>query len=361
MNTLKSLNRNISLYKKNFKRNTKHHRFASGTKGGSRFFKYMRRFTLAIVGGAVAGYVINITFYGPKKNPYHSDLKGKTIIVTGANAGIGLAGSQELSKMGAKLILACRNKTKGEEAREKVNKYSGRDDAEFLSLDLANMQSIFRFVEDIKKKGIKVDVLINNAGVISGPPEKTDDGFPFVFGVNHLGPFLLTILLLNNNLFNEKGKDECRIVNVSSQAHRRAIIDYENNFDHKNIFKNYDQSKLANIFFTIELSKKLKEKNRKIITCSLHPGLVATQIFDVPATTLNWFLGELAKIAIKVFGRTPLDGTQTTLYCVLNPNIQPGKYYDDCEESKMTLPPNEDEMAQKLWKVSEEMVKTKLK
>jgi len=281
-------------------------------------------------------------------------------VITGSNSGIGLATAQELSKMGANIVLAVRNKQKGDEAKELIVKGSGKDLAQVMEVDLASLESINRFVNELKKKNIKIDVLINNAGVLGGPPEKTVDGFPFTFGVNHLGPFLLTILLLNNNLFNEKNKD-CRIVNVSSKLHERGSIGFESNFDSPKGAA-YAQSKLANILFTEELSKKLKQKNSNIVTCSLHPGLVSTNLFENPFKS---YFGNIAYYAVfaflNLFGRTPVEGAQTVLYCTLNPNIQPGKYYDNCAEVQPKLSANHEEDARKLWVKSEELVKVKLK
>lgn len=215
-------------------------------------------------------------------------------------------------------------------------------------------------MDTVKSKGLKSDVLINNAGVMYTPFNLTKDGLELQFGVNHIGHFLLTCLLLKNNLVNENGG---RIVNVSSNAHTQGVI----NFDDINSEKKYDplvaycQSKLANILFAIELQKKLDGKKKGIITCSLHPGVVRTEIsrYAQDVGTVQKFVMTFLYPAFQYFLLSPNEGAQTTLYCVLSPDIKGGKFYSECKETKPVLPENYEKVAEELWKVSEKLAKIK--
>jgi len=289
-------------------------------------------------------------------------MKGKTIIITGANSGIGFIAAKELSKMGANVILACRNSVKGEHATMMVHEYAGTNNSKFMELDVSSFQSIQHFVDEIKRSGVKIDVLVNNAGIGSGPPDMTVDGLPMVVGTNYLGPFLLTLLLLNNRLFNEEN-NECRIVNVSSVIHSLGRLTLENGFEVTGVDEvKYMQSKLAVLLFNVELSKRLMEKQRNIKTCSLHPGVVLSNFFEIQKTNHGRLYYYLYYASLYPFGITPEDGAQTILYCVLNPNIQSGKYYDNCQEGTVWHPfvKNPEETTKKLWQLSENLVKNKL-
>ena len=202
-------------------------------------------------------------------------LDGKTVIITGANTGIGLETAVDLAKRNARVILACRSVERGEKAAVEVRKRSSNDNVVFRQLDLASLESVRKFASKILEEEPRVDILINNAGVMALPQRYlTVDGFEMQFGTNHLGHFLLTYLLLDRI----KEAPSARIVNVSSGAYRGGKID----FDNLNSEKTYSQwiaygnSKLANIVFTRSLAKHLEGTH--VTANALHPGVINTEL-----------------------------------------------------------------------------------
>ena len=202
-----------------------------------------------------------------------ASLTGKTAIITGANAGIGLETAVGLAERGARVILACRDVERGERAAVEVRKRSGNDNVVFVQLDLASLQSVRAFAEQILREEKHIDILINNAGIFSRSFRKTKDGFESMFGVNHLGHFLLTNLLLERI----KESPAARIVNVSSLGSLYGKMDLdklnsptlESKYDTRN---RYNTSKLANVMFTKSLARKLQGTG--ILVNSLHPGII---------------------------------------------------------------------------------------
>ena len=204
-----------------------------------------------------------------------ASLAGKTVIITGANTGIGKETAIDMAKRQARVIMACRSVERGEKAAEDVRRASGSSNVVFQQLDLASLTSVRRFCERVLKKEPHINILINNAGIMACPYWKTEDGFEMQFGVNHLGHFLLTNLLLDRL----KEAPAARIVNVSALAYvwAKGI-----NFDDINSEKFYQpitaycQSKLANVLFTRSLAKRLEGTN--VTTNSLHPGVIHTEL-----------------------------------------------------------------------------------
>ena len=202
-------------------------------------------------------------------------LDGKTVIITGANTGIGLETAVDLAKRNARVILACRSVERGEKAAVEVRKRSNNDNAVFRQLDLASLESVRKFAGKILEEEPRIDILINNAGVMALPERNlTKDGFEMQFGTNHLGHFLLTNLLLDRI----KEAPSARIVNVSSMGHSFGHLD----FDNLNSERSYSQwvaygtSKLANIVFTRALAKHLE--GTRVTANSLHPGAIDTEL-----------------------------------------------------------------------------------
>ena len=211
----------------------------------------------------------NLAAYGSQAR-----LDGKTVIITGANSGIGLETAVDLAKRNARVILACRSVERGEKAAVEVRKRSGNDNVMFRQLDLASLDSVRKFVDKVLKEEPRIDILINNAGVLYLSRTLTQDGFEMQFGVNHLGHFLLTNLLLDRI----KEAPSARIVNVSSVAHAFGKIDFDN-LNCEKAFSRwgaYGTSKLANILFTRSLAKRLKGTN--VTVNSLHPGTITTEL-----------------------------------------------------------------------------------
>ena len=201
-------------------------------------------------------------------------LKGKVVIITGANTGIGLETAVDLAKRGARVILACRDDRRGETAALEVKERSKSDDVLFSKLDLASLKSVREFAERTLEEESRIDILVNNAGVMIPPYSTTKDGFELQFGVNHLGHFLLTSLLLDRI----KEAPAGRVVTVSSMGHMAGRINFDDLQSKKSYSKMgaYAQSKLANILFTQSLAKRLK--GTSVTAYSLHPGSVLTEL-----------------------------------------------------------------------------------
>ena len=202
-------------------------------------------------------------------------LDGKTVIITGGNTGIGKETAIDLAKRNARVILACRSQEKGKKAEMDVRRESGSSNVHFHHLDLSSFASIKKFSKEILSEESRIDILINNAGVMFCTFMKTEDGFETQFGVNHLGHFLLTNLLLDKI----KQAPEGRIIMVSSLGHVYASkfdLDTINSEAHYNPYNAYFKSKLANVLFTKALAKRLIGTN--VTANSLHPGTVATEL-----------------------------------------------------------------------------------
>ena len=273
------------------------------------------------------------------------NLKGKVVIVTGANTGIGEVTARELAGMGAKVYLACRSKEKAEPVVTNIRSRTGNDDVHFLALDLSSLDAVRASAKTFLALELPIDVLINNAG-LAATKGLTTDGFEITFGVNHLGHFLFTQLLVDRVV------DGGRIVNVASKAHYEAkSIDWD---AQRQIttgltgLKEYSVSKLANVLFAKELAKRLSDRN--ITTYSLHPGVVASDVWrQVP-----WPFQSL----IKRFMLTVDDGAQTTLYCATSVEAgkETGLYYDESKAKKPSRLARDEALATELWKRSEAWV-----
>ncbi|XP_048828541.1 retinol dehydrogenase 13 isoform X3 [Brienomyrus brachyistius] len=184
-------------------------------------------------------------------------LEGKTVLITGANTGIGKETAVDLARRGARVIIACRDLSRANKAAADIRQRSGNGNVVVKPLDLASLQSVRQLAKDIQENEGRLDILINNAGIMMCPKWKTEDGFEMQFGVNHLGHFLLTNCLLDLL----KKSAPSRIVNVSSLAHEKGQIHFDDiNLDNDyDPLKSYRQSKLANVLFSRELAARLKD------------------------------------------------------------------------------------------------------
>ena len=222
-------------------------------------------------------------------------LGGKTVIITGANTGIGKETAIDLAKRNARVILACRSEDKGKKAEVDVRRESGNSNVHFRKLDLASFDSVRRFAKEVLSEESRLDILINNAGVMYCSFQKTEDGFETQFGVNHLGHFLLTNLLLDKI----KQAPESRIVVVSSLGHTLASkldLDTINSEAHYSPYVAYHKSKLANVLFAKALAKRLADTN-VAVNC-LHPGLVNTELGR------HFMIGKVSGLGIYIASRT---------------------------------------------------------
>jgi NAD(P)-dependent dehydrogenase (short-subunit alcohol dehydrogenase family) len=244
------------------------------------------------------------------------DLTGKIAIVTGANSGIGYAAARALARKQATVILACRNREKKSAAVRQIAQEYPESKAEFLQLDLSDLASVHRFAGEFTSRNDRLDILINNAGIMRPPFGKTVDGFELQFGVNHLGHFALTGRLLNRLTSTSRA----RVVTVSSWGHHLGVID----FDDLNAEKNYDpgrayaQSKLANLLFTYELQRRLEGAGVDTLATAAHPGWTATNL------PVHW---RMIRIFTPLIGQTPEMGALPTLYAAVGPDVKGGEYF----------------------------------
>lgn len=275
-------------------------------------------------------------------------LTGKVVVITGANTGIGKETAKDLARRGARVILACRDMTKGEAAACEIRNNTGNQQVVVKKLDLADTKSIREFAENLLKEEKELHILINNAGVMICPYSKTVDGFEMQLGVNHLGHFLLTFLLMDRM----KQSAPARIVVVSSRAHQAGKIRFHDLQGEKsyNRYLAYCQSKLANILFARELARRLQGTG--VTVNALHPGTVTTEL-PRHSAVIN-FLWKVFSCVIK----TPYEGAQTSIYCAVAEELESvsGKYFSDCMPAYVSSHGRNDETAKKLWQVSCELL-----
>ncbi|XP_076841862.1 retinol dehydrogenase 14a [Brachyhypopomus gauderio] len=281
-------------------------------------------------------------------------MRGKTIIVTGANSGIGKATSRELFGRQGRVIMACRNRDRAEEAAREIRQQAGPEHGELLVkvLDLASLKSVRRFCDEIIKEEPKIDVLINNAGIYQCPYTKTEDNFEMQFAVNHLGHFLLTNLLLDLL----KRSAPSRIIVVSSKLYKCGEI----NFDDLSSERSYDKafaygrSKLANLLFALELGRRMEGTG--VTVNALTPGIVRTELGR--HVHLPLLVRPLFSLVSWAFFKTPEEGARTSVYLACSPDVEgvQGKCFADCQEEELLPKATNEEVAKKLWDISEVMV-----
>ncbi|KAA1187452.1 Fatty acyl-CoA reductase [compost metagenome] len=277
-------------------------------------------------------------------------MRGKIALVTGANSGMGLATTVELARKGAKVIMVCRNRQRGEEALAAAKQKSHSEDIELMLCDLASLESIRSFAEEFTRKYPILDILINNAGVVTIKRQLTKDGFEMDLGVNHLGHFLLTNLLLEPLKAAEQG----RIVVVASGAYKIGALHYEDPTLARrfNPAKAYARSKLANILFTKELAARL-QGTRVTVNC-VHPGAVGTNI----GVNRETGFGKSILKLLSYFFLTPEQGADTAIYLATESDLQEvtGQYYYRRKNQELTPRAQNKQEAQRLWQWSQEQV-----
>ncbi|MFD1032330.1 oxidoreductase [Metaplanococcus flavidus] len=287
------------------------------------------------------------------------DLAGNTAIITGANSGIGLEAAKVLAGKGMLVILAVRNTSKGTIARKEILTIHPEANIEIRLLDVADLASVRSFASGVLRDFGSLDLLVNNAGVMMPPFSKTTDGFEMQFGSNHLGHFALTALLLP--LLNRT--PDSRVVTIGSLAHSRGAIDFDNLDGSKGYKakKFYNQSKLANMLFALELDRRLKRHGYQTISVACHPGVSATNIFKLGNRDAPLLLRKLAN---RYYLQPPAIGALATVYAALDPKLQGGEYIGpDGPGRRKGYPvletPNssalDEEVAKRLWQVSEEL------
>lgn len=270
------------------------------------------------------------------------DQTGKVAVVTGANTGIGEVTARELARAGARVYLACRSTQKATEAMGRIRTAVPQANLKFLQLDLASLESVRRAAAEFCELERCLDMLINNAG-LAGPKGLTEEGFELTFGVNHIGHFLFTMLLLDAVVAADAG----RIVNVASASNYRA-----KGFDWEALreptksstgMPEYEVSKLANILFTKELDRRLADT--EVTTYSLHPGVVASDIWS-----RSWG-GRIVGFFSPLFMISVEDGAKTSLHCATSPEAaeQSGLYWDKCKPKRPNRLADDEALASELW------------
>jgi retinol dehydrogenase 12 len=315
---------------------------------------------LWIVGGVLVLIALKIYFAGGvcKAN---RDLTGKVIVLTGGSTGLGEQTLRVLATKGCTLIFGARDRQKSEAIAKDLQSRC-KCSVLFFPLDLADKKSIEEFAEKVKESCKRIDVLINNAGLICFKRKETKDGFEMTMGVNHLGHFYLTYLLWGHI----KLAEQPRVINVSSMGHRGSglakefkTIDF-GDFNFEKGFNSsaaYSRSKMANILFTRQLQAKMDAANFNGASCCLHPGVIATDMvrdLGVFAPILKTLLFPITFI----FFKTPLQGAQTTLHLTLEEdcNLQKGEYYADCKQQASSQFCSNLDNAAQLWMTSEEIL-----
>jgi NAD(P)-dependent dehydrogenase (short-subunit alcohol dehydrogenase family) len=278
-------------------------------------------------------------------------IKDKIVMITGANSGIGKATALELNRFGAKVIMMCRNEKRAQKAKEEIIEDTGNSDIEIIICDLADLDSIRNAAAEFKKKYDKLHVLINNAGLISFKKQFTANGFERTWGTNHIGHFLLTMLLLDVI----KKNSPARIINLSSHGHNFASKEpledmYYENKKYKHI-KAYGDSKLMNIWFTKELARRLEGTG--VTVNAVHPGGIRTG-FGKRGNPWWYQLGYY--IATPVL-KSPAKGARTSIHLASSSEVADitGKYWAKCKEKKSSKQSLEEESQKKLWELSEKL------
>jgi NAD(P)-dependent dehydrogenase (short-subunit alcohol dehydrogenase family) len=288
------------------------------------------------------------------------DQSGRLAIVTGSNTGLGYDNARALAARGAKVVMAVRDTAKGEEAAARIRKLTPGAEVVVHKLDLGSLASVRTAGAELAAAYPRIDLLINNAGVMYPPKQNTADGFELQFGTNHLGHFALTGLLLNNLL----GVDGSRVVVVASIAHNiKAKIDFADlQWESRRYDRvaSYGQSKLANLMFAYDLQRRLAAANAKTIAVAAHPGVAATELVrHVPGASLpgiNWLSGRLLN--------TSELGALATLRAATDPAVKGGQYYgpDGFKELRgypvlvtSNAQSHDAAIQDRLWTVSEEL------
>ncbi len=269
-------------------------------------------------------------------------IDGKTCIITGANSGIGKATAEQLARMGARVVMVCRGREKGERAKAEVEKKSGSSSVELMVADLASLDSVRKFAHEYQEGHDSLHVLLNNAGVARIRRSLTVDGFETTFQVNYLSHFLLTNLLLPLL----KKSAPSRIVSVSSVAHYGGHVNFDDLQLERGygVMRAYSQSKLALVLFTRELARRLEGTG--VTANCLHPGAVATNIWGSALGPAS-FLGKLTRL----FMLSPEKGAETQVFLASSRDVEgtSGEYFERKREKRSSTESYDATLADRLW------------
>ena len=289
------------------------------------------------------------------------DLTGKTIVVTGGNSGLGLEAVKAFALKGASVIMACRTVSKGEDAMKSFIKFLPSANITIMELDLTDLKSVRNFATKFKQNHTRLDVLLNNAGIMMVPYGLTKDGFESQFGTNHLGHFALTGLLLD--VLKETPKS--RVVNVSSMAHKQGEMNFDNLQFEKGkgygSMKAYGRSKLSNLLFTYELQRFFEKNKIDCIALAAHPGLSDTNLAN---HLTNKFIFKILKPLFDKMTQPASMGALPEIRASVSPNAKGADYFGPDGKREMkgypvlvqsNLASHDAGSARKLWEISEKL------
>jgi NAD(P)-dependent dehydrogenase (short-subunit alcohol dehydrogenase family) len=291
------------------------------------------------------------------------DQHGRLAVITGANSGLGFQTSRALAAKGARVVMACRDLAKGQVAADQILTTVPAADLQVMALDLASLDSVRAFAATLKDRYPALDLLVNNAGVMAIPFRNTADGFEMQFGVNHLGHFALTGLLLEALL----ATDHSRVVTVSSGMHLSGKINLKdlNSENGYSKWGAYGQSKLANLLFAYELQRRLSQGNYQTISVAAHPGYAATNLQSAgPRMEKNTLQGSMMNVANRLFAQSAEMGALPTLYAATAPDVNGCDYIGPGSmmgmrgyphKASSSLASYDPELAYQLWLTSEQM------
>jgi NAD(P)-dependent dehydrogenase (short-subunit alcohol dehydrogenase family) len=280
------------------------------------------------------------------------DQSGRAAVVTGANSGIGYETARALAAKGARVVLACRSEARGRDAEARLRAAVPGADARFEALDLGSLASVRAFAEKLRAAEPRLDLLVNNAGVMMTPYGRTADGFELQLGTNHLGHFALTGLLLDPL----RATPRARVVNVSSAVHFVGRIDFDDLDGERSYGRTraYAQSKLANLLFTLELQRRFEAAGADALAAAAHPGSTRTGLQQH---------APLMRALVALFSQAPPEGALPTLRAATAPDVRGGDYFGPSRFGGMIGPPalarrspraRDAAAARRLWQVSEE-------
>lgn len=284
---------------------------------------------------------------------------GRVAIVTGANTGLGFETALAFARKDIEVILACRNAEKANDAMKRIREKVPDAQLQFLELDLMNLDTVRTFAQAFKEQYERLDLLINNAGIMIPPYQETKQGFESQMGVNYFSHFLLTGLLLD--VLNKTNSS--RIVTLSSKAHENGKIDFDNLNSEQSYskFTAYAQSKLACLMFSLELNRRLKGDGHETISVAAHPGVSTTDL----GRHINKFFYYLLMPIFVFFTHKPEKGALPTIMAALDDDVEGGDYFGPTGFKEMKGAPGKvkgkphaynEEVAKKLWNISEELV-----
>ena len=287
------------------------------------------------------------------------DQSGRTAVVTGANSGLGLVTARELARAGASVVMACRNLDKGHAAVDEIRAAVPEAQLQLEELDLASLASVRAFAERFKATHDGLDLLINNAGVMAPPRRRTVDGFELQFGTNHLGHFALTTALLETM----EGREDARVVTLSSTLHKMGRINFDNLGGDRHYFRwnAYGQSKLANLLFALELDRRLRAAGSTVKSLAAHPGYAATNLQSAGPPLFDRLVMVAGNALI---AQSDEMGALPILYAATEPGLEGGTYVgpDSFREQRghptIVQPSSrarDPETARQLWEVSERL------